>query len=169
MLFRSAPSTTNRPGKDAPGRGNSTAPAEPKPAQRGVERARQKALAEERAAARAAEATAGRFEGLYPVVFALDGEYQLTEVRVIEVTPSVPGKGPKIVWHLNTPSNSVPTKALLYGRIPKGMKPKIDRSKAEKLLPGIEYRLEVKAGRYKGSTTFKAKESTPPADAGNAG
>lgn len=135
---------------------------EAKAAQHAEERARMKTLAEERAAARIAEANAGRFDGMYPVVFALDGEYQLTQVRVIEVTPSVPGKAPKIVWQLDSTSNSVPTKALLYGRIPKGMKLKDDRSKAEKLEPGIQYRLEVKAGRYKGSTTFKAKESAPP-------
>ena len=121
-----------------------------------------KTVAEERAAARIAEANAGRFDGMYPVVFALDGEYQLTQVRVIEVTPSAPGKAPKIVWQLDSTSNSVPTKALLYGRIPKGMKLKDDRSKAEKLEPGIQYRLEVRAGRYKGSTTIKGKESAPP-------
>ncbi len=138
-------------------------------ARRTEERARLKGLAEERAAARAAEATAGRFEGLYPVVFALDGEYRLTQVRVIEVTPSVPGKAPKIVWQLDSSSNSIPTKALLYGRIPKGMKLKDGRSMAEKLVPGIEYRLEVKAGRYKGSTTFKAKESPPPPEGGTTG
>ena len=135
---------------------------EAKATQRAEERARMKTVAEERAAARIAEANAGRFDGMYPVVFALDGEYQLTQVRVIEVTPSVPGKAPKIVWQLDSTSNSVPTKALLYGRIPKGMKLKDDRSKAEKLEPGIQYRLEVRAGRYKGSTTFKAKESAPP-------
>lgn len=135
---------------------------EAKATQRAEERARMKTVAEERAAARIAEANAGRFDGMYPVVFALDGEYQLTQVRVIEVTPSVPGKAPKIVWQLDSTSNSVPTKALLYGRIPKGMKLKDDRSKAEKLEPGVQYRLEVRAGRYKGSTTFKAKESTPP-------
>ena len=135
---------------------------EAKATQRAEERARMKTVAEERAAARIAEANAGRFDGMYPVVFALDGEYQLTQVRVIEVTPSAPGKAPKIVWQLDSTSNSVPTKALLYGRIPKGMKLKDDRSKAEKLEPGVQYRLEVRAGRYKGSTTFKAKESAPP-------
>lgn len=142
---------------------------EAKATQRAEERARTKALAEERAAARLAEANAGRFDGIYPVVFALDGEYPLTHVRVIEVTPSVPGKAPKIVWQLDSLSNAVPTKALLYGRIPKGMKLKDERSKAEKLEPGIEYRLEVKAGRYKGSTTFKAKETVPPPDHAPAG
>jgi len=142
-----------------------TGPNDPNERSRDAARAaHMKAIVEERNKARLAEANAGRFDGLYPVVFALDGAYSLTQVRVVEVTPSVPGKAPKIVWQLDSTSNSVPTKALLYGRIPRGMKLKDERSKAEKLQPGIEYRLEVKAGRYKGSTTFKAKESAPPPD-----
>lgn len=102
--------------------------------------------------------TTGEFEGVYPVVFALDGEYQLTAVRVIEETPSVPGKAPIIFWQLDSASNSLPTKAIVYGRIPRGMKLKDDRNKPMKLNPATTYRLEVQAGRYKGSTTFKTKE-----------
>ena len=111
--------------------------------------------------AAAAVAESGKFNGMYPVVFALDGEYQLTSVLVIEDTPSVPGKGALIVWQLTTSSNSVPTKALLYGKTPRGMQLKDDRNKAAKLKPGVTYRLEVRAGRYKGQTTFQAKENTP--------
>lgn len=132
---------------------------------------RQKAIKEMRAAARrernAAEAKAGtpmatgKFEGVYPVVFALDGEYRLTSIRVIEETPSTPGGAPLIVWQVDTTSNSVPTKALIYGRTPRGMKLKDERNKPARLLPGTTYRLEVKAGRYEGRTTFRTKEIVP--------
>ena len=132
---------------------------------------REKAIKELRAAARRERATAeaqsgtpmatGKFEGVYPVVFALDGEYQLTAIRVIEDTPSRPGGAPLIVWQVNTTSNSVPTKALIYGRTPRGMKLKDERNKPAKLLPGTTYRLEVEAGRYKGRTTFQTKETVP--------
>jgi hypothetical protein len=104
----------------------------------------------------------GRFEGVYPVVFALDGEYRLTAIRVIEDQPSVPGRAPLIVWQLNTSSNSAPTKALLYGKTPRGMKLKDERNKPARLQPGVVYRLEVQAGRYKGATTFQTKETVPP-------
>ena len=111
--------------------------------------------------AAAAVAESGKFDGIYPVVFALDGEYRLTSVRVIEDTPSVSGSGALIVWQLTTSSNSVPTKALQYGKTPRGMHLKDDRNKAAKLKPGVTYRLEVQAGRYKGQTKFQAKETTP--------
>ncbi len=104
----------------------------------------------------------GKFDGVYPVVFALDGEYRLTSVRVIEDQPSVPGHAPLIVWQVNTTSNSTPTKALLYGKTPRGMKLKDDRNKPARLLPGTVYRLEVQAGRYQGQTTFQTKETVPP-------
>ncbi len=132
---------------------------------------REKAIKELRAAARrertsseAASGTpmaTGKFEGVYPVVFALDGEYKLTAIRVIEDTPSQPGGAPLIVWQVDTTSNSVPTKALIYGRTPRGMKLKDERNKPAKLLPGTTYRLEVKAGRYEGRTTFQTKETVP--------
>lgn len=104
----------------------------------------------------------GKFDGVYPVVFALDGEYRLTSVRVIEDQPSVPGHAPLIVWQLNSTSNSAPTKALLYGKTPRGMKLKDERNKPARLLPGTVYRLEVQAGRYQGKTTFQTKEIVPP-------
>ena len=132
---------------------------------------REKAIKELRAAARRERTTAeaqsgtpmatGKFEGVYPVVFALDGEYQLTSIRVIEDTPSRPGGAALIVWQVDTTSNSVPTKALIYGRTPRGMKLKDERNKPAKLLPGTTYRLEVKAGRYEGRTTFQTKETVP--------
>lgn len=130
---------------------------------------REKAIKELRATARrernSAEASSGtpmatgKFEGVYPVVFALDGEYKLTAIRVIEETASKPGAAPLIVWQVDTTSNSVPTKALIYGRTPRGMKLKDERNKPAKLLPGTTYRLEVKAGRYEGRTTFQTKET----------
>jgi hypothetical protein len=132
---------------------------------------REKAIKELRASARrerisseAASGTpmaTGKFDGVYPVVFALDGEYKLTSIRVIEDTPSQPGGASLIVWQVDTTSNSVPTKALIYGRTPRGMKLKDERNKPAKLLPGTTYRLEVKAGRYEGRTTFQTKETVP--------
>ncbi|KAB2663204.1 MAG: hypothetical protein DVB31_10945 [Verrucomicrobia bacterium] len=100
------------------------------------------------------------FEGQYPVVFALDGEYPLTSIRVIEAEPT--GHAARIAWQANSTSNSAPTKAVIYGRVPRGMKLKDEREPAKKLEPGVLYRLELKAGRYSGSTTFRAKEQVAP-------
>lgn len=106
----------------------------------------------------------GQFDGMYPVVFALDGEYRLTTVRVIEDEPSAPGRKPLIVWNLVSETNSAPTKALLYGKIPRGMRLKDERDKPAKLKPGVTYRLELTAGRYQGQVKFQAKETEPPAE-----
>lgn len=106
-----------------------------------------------------ADAKAGTFEGMYPVVFALDGEYRITSLRVMEDQPSAPGRAPLIVWQLDSASHSVPTKALVYGRTPRGMKLKDERSKPERLKPGVTYRLELRAGRYQGQVLFQAKET----------
>jgi hypothetical protein len=132
---------------------------------------REKALKQARAAARRERTSAesasgtpmatGKFDGVYPVVFALDGEYKLTSIRVIEDSPSKTGGAPLIVWQVDTTSNSVPTKAIIYGRTPRGMKLKDERNKPAKLLPGTTYRLVVRAGRYEGRTTFQTKETVP--------
>ncbi len=106
--------------------------------------------------------TAGQFEGLFPVVFALDGNYKLTSIRVIEAEAAPNHKAPQIVWQVNSVSNSAPTKALVYGRIPRGMKLKDPRDQVKQLEPGVTYRLELKAGRFAGSTTFQAKEHPAP-------
>ncbi len=114
----------------------------------------------------AAETSMQQFEGVYPVVFALDGEYRLTSVRVVESQPAKGAKAPKILWNLVSTSNSVPTKALMYGRIPRGMALKDPRSPVGALEAGTEYRLEVEAGRYRGSALFQTKSVPPPVEPG---
>ena len=99
------------------------------------------------------------FEGLVPVVFALDAEYQLTSIRVMEAEPT--NHAALITWQANSTSNSSPTKALIYGRVPRGMKLKDEKEPAKKLEPGVLYRLELKAGHYSGDVTFRAKEEEP--------
>jgi hypothetical protein len=101
------------------------------------------------------------FEGVYPVVFALDGEYRLTSVRVVENQPGKSGKAKKVLWHLVSASNSVPTKALMYGKIPRGMVAKDPRNPVGTLEAGTEYLLEVEAERYRGSAPFQTKSKVP--------
>ncbi len=99
------------------------------------------------------------FEGLVPVVFALDAEYRLTSIRVMEAEPT--NHAALITWQANSTSNSIPTKALIYGRVPRGMKLKDPSEPAKKLEPGVLYKLELKAGHYSGEVTFRAKEEEP--------
>lgn len=94
--------------------------------------------------------------GVANVTFTLDGPYQLTALRVQDVPAD--GSAPKTLWELV--GNSVPTSSLLYGRVPRGMKPSKPEAVAVPLDAGAPYRLIVEAGRRRGTNSF----TTRPAD-----
>src|SRR6266536_3753719 len=79
---------------------------------------------------------------VYPVSFAFDGKYKLTAVKVVAADDLATNKYPTPLWHLISDSNSVPTKAVMYGQPPKGMKPAVPRTHPEPLLPDVEYVLQ---------------------------
>ena len=87
------------------------------------------------------------------VTFNLDDSYVLTGLRVVDVPAD--GSAPRIFWQLA--GKSVPTRILLYGRDPVGMKPVKAGTKAEPLLPGAPYRLLLEAGRRRGTHDFKTR------------
>lgn len=87
------------------------------------------------------------------VTFTLDDSYVLTGLRVLDVPAD--GSAPKVLWQLA--GKSVPTKTLLYGRDPVGMKPAKAGVKAEPLVPGAPYRLLLEAGRRRGTHDFKTR------------
>lgn len=88
------------------------------------------------------------------IAFFLNGKYQLTSVKVIEENDFKTNKYPHALWHLISESNSVPTKAVYYGQKVDGMKPDIDKTKAEPLQSKVPYVLFVEAGDLKGQTVF---------------
>src|SRR5262245_46741904 len=83
--------------------------------------------------------------GVYPVTFAFDKKYQFTEIKVVAVEDEKTNKFPHAVWHLISDSNSVPTKALVYGSPLRGMKPKVPRAQPDPLEPNVPYMLYVEA------------------------
>src|SRR5688572_24260316 len=86
---------------------------------------------------------------VYPVSFALDGKYRLTSVKVVAADDLATNKYPTPLWHLISDSNSIPTKAIMYGQTPKGMRPAIARTRPEALLPDVDYILLLEAGSTK--------------------
>ena len=60
---------------------------------------------------------------VYPVTFAFDKKYLFTEIRVVATADEKTNKYPHAVWHMISDSNSIPTKALVYGTRLRGMKP----------------------------------------------
>jgi hypothetical protein len=94
----------------------------------------------------------------YPVSFLFDRKYQLTELKVVSAQELATNKYAAPTWHLISDSNSIPTKNVIYGYMPKGMKPAIARMRPEPLQPNIPYVLFVEAGKIKGQTNFFTKE-----------
>jgi len=88
--------------------------------------------------------------GAANVTFSLDSVYQLTRVRVEDLPAD--GTPPRVVWEIA--GKSQPTRSLLYGRIPAGMKPLGTATNAEPLIAGAPYRLILEAGRRRGTNRF---------------
>jgi hypothetical protein len=97
-----------------------------------------------------------------PVSFAFDRKYAVTSIRVIAEADEKTNKYPHVLWHLITDSNSVPTKVLIYGQPPRGMKPKVPRARPEPLEPDVVYKIYVEAGEAKGEKRFHTRESVRP-------
>ena len=100
---------------------------------------------------------------VYPVTFAFDQKYQFTEIKVVAVDDEKTNKFPHAVWHMISDSNSIPTKAMVYGTRLRGMKPKVPRADPEPLQPDVSYRLYVTAGKALGAKTFQTHELVKPA------
>lgn len=90
------------------------------------------------------------------VTFTLDGAYQLTALRVLDLPTD--GSPPQILWDLT--GQSVPTSSLLYGRIPKGMKSRKPDAAATPLNAGAPYQLIVEAGRRQGTHRFTTRPTS---------
>jgi hypothetical protein len=100
----------------------------------------------------------GNAPSVYPVSFLFDGKYKLTSLKVVAAEELKTNKYAHPAWHLISESNSLPTKNVIYGSAPKGMKSAIDRMRPEPLQPDIPYTLFVEAGKIKGQTNFFTKE-----------
>src|SRR5437660_12681954 len=74
-----------------------------------------------------------------PVSLAFDGKYRLTSIKVVAADDYATNKYANPLWHLVSDSNSIPTKAIVYGFPIKGMKPAVPRGRPEPLLPGTPY------------------------------
>jgi hypothetical protein len=63
-------------------------------------------------------------------------------------------KYPQAVWHLISDSNSVPIKTFTYGMRIQGMHPAMKDTRADPLVPGLEYRIFIEAGSEKAQRDF---------------
>ena len=99
--------------------------------------------------------------GMPMLSFSLNGKYRLSSVKVL-LTSEVEKKSARPLWHLIAVSNSLPTKAILYGLPVPGMKPAAPSTAAQPLLAGAHYTLLLEAGRAKGRADFISYEEIRP-------
>ncbi|HXR04261.1 MAG TPA: hypothetical protein VN836_06090 [Verrucomicrobiae bacterium] len=95
------------------------------------------------------------------VAFALDTEYQLTEVKAVPLAAWQTNQAAMPVWHLAGDRKSAPTKFFLYGENINGMKPVVAGAKPGRLEDRVTYRLFVSAGSLKGQHDFWVGEKPP--------
>lgn len=95
---------------------------------------------------------------VYPVSFGLYGKHRLTSVKVVSASEFATNKYARPLWHMISDGGSAPTKVVVYGLSPKGMKPAIPRARPDPLEPNVPYVLFVEAGKIKGQTNFFTRE-----------
>jgi hypothetical protein len=102
------------------------------------------------------------------VAFALDREYELTEVKVVPLAAWQTNQAAVPVWHLAGERESTPVQFFLYGDNIGGMQPVIPGAKPEPLENNVTYRLFVSAGSVKGQHDFQIG-GKPPEGTNSAG
>ncbi|HEV2320675.1 MAG TPA: hypothetical protein VGV18_13040 [Verrucomicrobiae bacterium] len=91
------------------------------------------------------------------VLFGLEGNYRLTEVKVVSLDDLKGNPNPLPQWHLISKSNSVPIRMFTYGEHIHGMRAAFKGEEAQALMTNEMYRLFVSAGKARGQIDFKIK------------
>jgi hypothetical protein len=99
----------------------------------------------------------GNSSAVLPVIFKLDGEYKLTNVKVVPLDNDNFRPQAVAAWHLVAQSNSAPTRMFVYGTPIPGMQPALKDTQPEPLDPNVIYRLEVAAGEITGTVDFRTQ------------
>ena len=94
---------------------------------------------------------AGKARTIYVTSFAFDREYPLTSIAVFRAQDLAAGNRSPL-WHLV--GRTEPTRSLVYGSAPSGMKPYLAGTAAEPLEPNVTYRLVAEAGGIRGEHDF---------------
>jgi hypothetical protein len=95
------------------------------------------------------------------VSFAFNRRLLLSEVKVIPASDAATNKYPHPIWHLVSDSNSVPTKALIYGMPIRGMRPAVKGAFADPLEPSTAYKLYLECDGGKVEHDFKTPTGMP--------
>lgn len=91
----------------------------------------------------------------YNVAFAFNHKVSLTAVKVFTLADATTNKYPRPIWSIASPSNSFPTKSIVYGERVRGLQPTVKGATADPLEPGGSYRLVIEAGDMKAQQDFQ--------------
>jgi hypothetical protein len=89
------------------------------------------------------------------VVFGLDQNYRLTEIKVVPLAEWQINQSVLPLWHLVSSSESAPIKFFLYGQNIDDMKPFMPGMQPKPLETNVVYRLFLSAGPVKGQHDFE--------------
>jgi hypothetical protein len=93
--------------------------------------------------------TAADIGPIEPLKFGLTRPVKMKSLEVVAVQDIATNRFPKILWHLVSDSNSIPTSEFVYGQWIRGMHPQFKGASATPLEPGVSYRLYVEVGSQK--------------------
>jgi hypothetical protein len=102
-------------------------------------------------------AVRGGSGALPSLIFGINQQLKLTEIRVIPSSAYQTNQTALPVWHLVSDSNSVPVKQFFYGQFINGMKPAVKGARPQQLETNVTYHLIVLAGSVKGEHDFELK------------
>jgi len=93
-----------------------------------------------------------------PTLFMLDREYAFNSLAVIAVSNVPPSLLGKPAWHLAAQGQPEPQRGFAYGETLTGYRTIVAPLP---LIPGALYRVDLKAGRARGTRTFTAVAAVP--------
>jgi hypothetical protein len=100
--------------------------------------------------------------GVLTPVFMLDRDCPVTAIEVIALSNVPPASMGKVAWRVSRPPGREPVRGFLFDDALPGAK---TESKAQPLIAGGVYRIEVQAGRMRGQREFVARPAVGAASA----
>jgi len=88
------------------------------------------------------------------VFFGLDGDYSLTEVKVVPLAALQTNQLAQPIWHLVSDEGSDDVNQFVYGERIQGMDAAVSGAQPEPLRSGVVYRLFITAGKVRGQHDF---------------